>query len=99
MQRVERNAGAKMRWTNQMLSTNHPLQQYKGKMISAEELLKPITDAKPCGDDLYSEVLRPVFGGMKASALLEAGTEKLKVQSSRKARKPKLKPARAGRRQ
>lgn len=36
-----------------MLSTNHPLQQYKGKMISAEELLKPITDAKPCGDDLY----------------------------------------------
>lgn len=24
-------------------------------MISAEELLKPITDAKPCGDDLYSD--------------------------------------------
>ena len=39
-----------------------------------------------------------VFGGMNASALLEAGTEKLKAQSSRKARKPKLKPTRATRR-
>ena len=33
-----------------------------------------------------------VFGGMSASALLEAGTEKLKAQSS------KLKPTRATRR-